>query len=99
MNAPRRSALQRIREAGIFRMRCALVIGCLMAVTAVVGGPGTTAQGRLETLPSERFAPADNPTTPERVALGRVLFWDPILSGPKDVACATCHHPAFGYSD
>ena len=44
-------------------------------------------------------APADNPTTPERVALGRLLFWDPILSGQKDVACATCHHPAFGYSD
>ena len=28
-----------------------------------------------------------------------MLFWDPILSGQKDVACATCHHPAFGYSD
>jgi cytochrome c peroxidase len=33
------------------------------------------------------------------VTLGRLLFWDPILSGHKDVACATCHHPAFGYSD
>jgi cytochrome c peroxidase len=31
--------------------------------------------------------------------LGRLLFWDPILSGQKDVACATCHHPSFGYSD
>ena len=37
--------------------------------------------------------------TPERVALGRLLFWDPILSGQKDVACATCHHPSLGYSD
>ena len=27
--------------------------------------------------------------------LGRLLFWDPILSGNKDVACATCHHPDF----
>lgn len=33
------------------------------------------------------------------VTLGRLLFWDPILSGEKDVACATCHHPDFGYSD
>jgi cytochrome c peroxidase len=33
------------------------------------------------------------------VTLGRLLFWDPILSGQKDVACATCHHPAFGYAD
>ncbi len=31
--------------------------------------------------------------------LGRLLFWDPILSGEKDVACATCHHPNFGYAD
>lgn len=33
------------------------------------------------------------------VTLGRLLFWDPILSGEKDIACATCHHPDFGYSD
>ena len=50
-------------------------------------------------LPLEPHAPADNPRTPERVALGRLLFWDPVLSGQKDVACATCHHPAFGYTD
>jgi cytochrome c peroxidase len=31
--------------------------------------------------------------------LGRLLFYDPILSGKKDVACATCHHPDFAYSD
>jgi cytochrome c peroxidase len=33
------------------------------------------------------------------VGLGRLLFWDPVLSGPKDVACATCHHPQFGYAE
>jgi cytochrome c peroxidase len=33
------------------------------------------------------------------VELGRLLFWDPILSGHKDVACATCHHPDFAYAD
>ena len=62
-------------------------------------GAGTTAQSRFVALPTSVPAPADNPGTPERVALGRFLFWDPILSGSKDVACATCHHPAFGYSD
>lgn len=31
--------------------------------------------------------------------LGRLLFYDPILSGGQDVACATCHHPEFGYTD
>jgi cytochrome c peroxidase len=28
-----------------------------------------------------------------------LLFWDPILSGAEDVACATCHHPEFGYAE
>ncbi|MEM0998465.1 MAG: cytochrome c peroxidase [Bacteroidota bacterium] len=51
------------------------------------------------TLPAEVPAPADNPTTTAKAELGRLLFWDPILSGPRTVSCATCHHPAFGYSD
>ena len=38
-------------------------------------------------------------TTPEAVALGRLLFYDPLLSGSKTVSCATCHHPSLGTSD
>src|SRR4249920_1281314 len=34
-----------------------------------------------------------NPTTPERVALGRLLYFDPVVSGANDLSCATCHHP------
>ncbi len=44
-------------------------------------------------------ARADNAASVETIALGKALFWDPILSGKKDVACATCHHPANGYAD
>ncbi|SDD24838.1 cytochrome-c peroxidase [Ruegeria marina] len=33
------------------------------------------------------------------VRLGQLLFYDPILSGNKTVACASCHHPRFGTSD
>ncbi len=42
-----------------------------------------------------------NPLNPPEasVALGRMLFWDPILSGNQDVACASCHLPEFGYTD
>ncbi|MGA0555194.1 cytochrome c peroxidase [Larkinella sp. VNQ87] len=50
-------------------------------------------------LPLTVADPADNPRTPEKVALGKVLFYDPVLSGNQDVACATCHHPQFGYAD
>jgi cytochrome c peroxidase len=44
-------------------------------------------------------SPANNPGTEAKVELGRLLFWDPILSGEGDVACATCHHPSTGYTD
>ena len=76
-----------------------VLVGCLTTIMVTVSSSSTTAQARLSALPLEVPAPLDNPTTPERVSLGRLLFWDPILSGQNDVACATCHHPAFGYSD
>ena len=31
--------------------------------------------------------------------LGQALFFDPILSGDKNIACATCHHPALAMGD
>lgn len=36
---------------------------------------------------------------PDAAALGRLLFWDPILSGNRNISCGTCHHPRFGTSD
>jgi parallel beta-helix repeat protein len=35
----------------------------------------------------------------EQAALGRLLFYDPILSANDDMSCATCHHPDLGFSD
>src|SRR3989441_3698691 len=60
---------------------------------------GAVGQSMLSALPSTPQAPEDNPTTPAKVALGRLLFWDPLLSGPEDVACATCHHPKNDYAE
>jgi cytochrome c peroxidase len=31
--------------------------------------------------------------------IGRDLFFDPVLSGNRDIACATCHHPSLGSGD
>ena len=45
------------------------------------------------------LSPADNPLSTDKIALGKALFWDPVLSGGKDVACATCHHPNSAYAD
>jgi cytochrome c peroxidase len=40
----------------------------------------------------------DNPLTAARVALGRRLFFDPILSADGTVACASCHRPDHGFA-
>ena len=42
---------------------------------------------------------AHNPTTPEKVELGRLLYFDPLLSADNDISCAHCHHPDLGFSD
>ena len=48
----------------------------------------------------QAVTPADfPPTDPELVLLGRDLFFDPILSGNKNIACATCHHPSLASAD
>ncbi|MEO9777645.1 MAG: cytochrome c peroxidase [Sedimentitalea sp.] len=35
----------------------------------------------------------------EEITLGRLLYYDPILSGSKTVSCASCHHPRFATGD
>jgi cytochrome c peroxidase len=34
-----------------------------------------------------------------QVRLGQMLFYDPILSGNRNIACATCHHPKMATAD
>ena len=43
--------------------------------------------------------PATNPMTPEKVSLGRRLFFDKRLSRDRTLACASCHDPARAFSD
>lgn len=43
--------------------------------------------------------PDANPLTAEKVALGRRLFFDPILSRDRTLSCATCHDPKLGFTD
>src|SRR5581483_8569740 len=43
--------------------------------------------------------PDDNAVTPERIALGRKLYFDTRLSKDGTVACATCHEVSRGFTD
>ena len=52
-----------------------------------------------DALPTTAPAPADNPTTPEKVELGKMLYHDPRLSSTGTVACASCHNTMLGGED
>ena len=43
--------------------------------------------------------PQDNPFSEAKVALGRLLFFDPRLSANSAVSCASCHQPGQGWTD
>lgn len=41
--------------------------------------------------------PKHTPYSPQLATLGKMLFFDPRLSGAKNMTCASCHNPSFGY--
>ncbi|MEM6378259.1 MAG: cytochrome-c peroxidase [Bacteroidota bacterium] len=56
-------------------------------------------QFNIGALPKVASAPKDNPITPEKIELGKKLFFDPILSANNKISCASCHSPAQGFAD
>lgn len=43
--------------------------------------------------------PADNPMTPEKIELGKMLYFDTRLSRDGTVSCATCHDPKMAWAE
>jgi len=87
-------------------MTRSLPIGLLVALTYVSaagsGGAERTAPRILDVpIGLDRYvpAPADNPITPEKIALGRRLFFDTALSKDGRTACASCHRPSRHFTD
>ncbi len=83
-------------------MRITHVLLVLFVVTVVAPGVVKT-QEKLK-LPSglqagAAFIPDDNPQTPEKIALGKMFFWDKRESASGTVACVSCHQPSHGWSD
>ncbi|WP_421724983.1 cytochrome-c peroxidase [Bauldia sp.] len=82
---PRQSTIRALRSIALF----GVAIACF----------SVAASDRPANLPAP-LTDADFPSPPtERVALGRHLFFDPILSGNRNISCATCHHPDHASGD
>jgi cytochrome c peroxidase len=59
----------------------------------------TRAPAGLDPLIWAALVPQDNPMTPQRVELGRKLYFDTRLSQDNSVSCATCHDVTRGFTD
>lgn len=51
------------------------------------------------TLPSPITDDLYHPFDEAKAALGRLLFYDPLISGNRNISCATCHHPDLASAD
>jgi cytochrome c peroxidase len=75
----------------------------LLSLSSAASDPGLrTSDSELNDiplgLPSSLPVPDNNPLTPEKVRLGRRLFFDRRLSPNDTMSCAMCHLPAQGFT-
>src|ERR1041385_7380215 len=91
-----------IRNSGVVAVvAAAAIVGCSDGnVTSVATNPSLDQQVRQAISPwgVVPLLPVTAPN-PALVDLGRSLFFDKLLSGNRDVACASCHDPRNGAGD
>lgn len=75
-----------------------LVAVVSMAAVVSVMVPALAEMAAIPSLSDDDFY-ADGRPVAEKVELGRLLFFDKVLSGNKNIACATCHHPVANSGD
>jgi cytochrome c peroxidase len=70
----------------------------IILLLAVMVFPAVNAWA-TEPIPSLPPIPADNTQSPDKIELGKMLFFDPRLSSSGIVSCATCHNPSMAFTD
>lgn len=88
------------------RARIVVPLAAMMAfvVFSVLAAPAVTPDLRTQALEAFKPLPAiaaspDNPITPEKVALGRALYFETRVSADGTVSCARCHQPTLYGTD
>ena len=79
-------------------MRILAVLALSASLAAQGGAGGGGGGGSPQPLPP-RPVPAQNPITPQKVVLGKLLFWEEQMSTDNRVACGTCHTFSAGGGD
>lgn len=73
-------------------------IGLALLTLAILAGLPATANSP-NPLPAPIAEDLYHPFDEAKAALGRLLFYDPLISGNRNISCATCHHPDLASAD
>lgn len=77
-----------------------LSVSAISVVSALtLAMSSTVVNAAWQALPDAAPAPADNPTTAEKVSLGKMLYMDPRFSSTGTVSCNSCHNVMEGGDD
>jgi len=87
-------------QTSMFAVVC---VAAVLAVVQMVNADEPPAPAKDKFPPLAALGPppipADNVQTPDKIALGKLLYFDNRLGGDASLSCATCHDPKFGWSD
>lgn len=87
-----------MQHSALAAVLLATALGLGAAEAARANGKSSVGYPALKPLPPVSV-PVDNPQTPEKIALGKQLFWDGRLSGDGSMPCVSCHLPGLGWGD
>lgn len=83
----------------------ALSVGCMLlslgytnSISGEVISKRSTWKAKYH-RPSQIPFPEGNAYSEAKFNLGRMLFWDPLLSGSRSRSCASCHNPGLSWAD
>ena len=76
-----------------------VIVGETRYVSVEQKPAGLDAMKALYRRPASIPFPKDNPYTPEKLALGKKLYFDTRISVSSAQSCASCHSPGFGWAD
>lgn len=95
-----------IEKRGMMRknhLAILLIVGLSLTFTGMVlyaqEAREPVTQGVFATLPDVAPVPDDNPMTPEKIELGKMLYFEPRLSASGIISCHTCHNLSLGGTD
>ena len=80
-------------------VRIGWLVGIIVVFTGAVYGADHATKLPLGLQEQAAFIPDHNPSTPEKIALGKQFFWDKRWSKSGTVACVSCHQPGHGWTD